>query len=123
MPHKKKLTDKIKKQFSMLANQLSPENLCGDGEYTQAQAKDKFKTLMIEWHKLEDQIGMKITQETLDLWEEETLPKNMDSASLLQELIDTMCQWSGESIAEKAGEILGHKVNYLGDDLFQIIET
>lgn len=67
----KKLTPDIKKKFAVLANSLSPENLCGDGEYTQAETKDRFKTLMIQWHKLEDQIGMKVTQETLDQWDAE----------------------------------------------------
>ena len=76
MTSKKKirLTNAVKEKFSVMANQLSPENLCGDGEYTQAQAKDRFKTIMIQWHKLEDQIGMKITQETIDQWDNERIP-------------------------------------------------
>jgi hypothetical protein len=68
------LTDDIKKRFSYLANQLSPENLAGDGEYTHAQTKDRFKTLMVLWHKLEDQIGMKVTQDTIDQWENNNEP-------------------------------------------------
>jgi hypothetical protein len=48
--------------------------------------------------------------------------RTMDTARLLQELTDTMCQWDGESIAEKANEILSHKVKYLGDDMYEVIE-
>ena len=73
MPTKRRtrLTKEIKEQFSDMACELSPENLCGDGEYTQAQAKDRFEKIMIRWHKLEDQIGMKVNDEIINQWEEE----------------------------------------------------
>ena len=72
MPTKRtRLTTEIKKKFSDMACELSPENLCGDGEYTQAQAKDRFKKIMTRWHSLEDQIGMKVNDEIINQWEEE----------------------------------------------------
>lgn len=48
--------------------------------------------------------------------------KKIEIDRLLQELTDTMCHWDGESIAEKAEGILGHKVRYLGDGFFEISE-
>jgi len=46
----------------------------------------------------------------------------LDIDQLLQECTNTLVQWDGESIAEKAQEILGHPVKYLGDSMFQINE-
>jgi hypothetical protein len=69
---KKRLTQSVKDTFRTMANQLSPENLCGDGEYTNAQAKDRYKKIMVQWWKLEDQIGMKVNQEIIDQWEKES---------------------------------------------------
>lgn len=50
------------------------------------------------------------------------MSKTVDIGKLLQECTDTLVQWDGESIAEKAEEILGHKVKYLGDSMFEIKE-
>jgi hypothetical protein len=50
------------------------------------------------------------------------MAKKVDTAKLLQELTDTMCHWDGDDIAEKAEQILGHKVTYLGDDMYEIKE-
>ena len=49
--------------------------------------------------------------------------KSVDVFKLLGELTDTMSQWDGESIAEKAQEILGHPVKYVGDSVFEINEN
>lgn len=51
-----------------------------------------------------------------------TTTKKKDSAEVLQLITDTMCHWEGEDIAEKATEILGHPVRYIGDDLYEIKE-
>ena len=48
--------------------------------------------------------------------------RKKDSSEVLQLITDTMCHWEGEDIAEKATEILGHPVKYLGDDLYEIKE-
>ena len=48
--------------------------------------------------------------------------RKVDSAKILQEIIDTMMHWEGDDIAEKAEEILGHPVKYEGDDLYTISE-
>jgi len=53
----------IRKQFDYLENQLSPENLCGDGEYTRTQTIRRYKAIMVQWRKLEKQIGMKVNPE------------------------------------------------------------
>lgn len=49
--------------------------------------------------------------------------KTVDIGKLLQECTDTLVQWDGESIAEKAQDILGHPVTYVGDSMFQINES
>lgn len=54
------LNDGYKRAFSQLANALSPENLCGDGEYTRAQAKARQKNIMAEWESLEKAAGGKV---------------------------------------------------------------
>ena len=48
--------------------------------------------------------------------------RKIDTSRLLQECIDTLCLWEGTDIAEKAEEILGHPVKYLGDDLYEVKE-
>jgi hypothetical protein len=48
--------------------------------------------------------------------------RKVDTAKLLQEITDTMCHWEGEDIAEKAQEVLGHPVEYLGDDIYEVKE-
>jgi hypothetical protein len=49
--------------------------------------------------------------------------RKLDVGQLLQECTDTLVQWDGESIAEKAEEILGHPVKYLGDSMFEVKEN
>jgi hypothetical protein len=65
---KTKLTPAIKKQFSELQNQLSPENLSCDGELSRSQARSKHKEIMVQWWALEDKIGMKVNAETIEQW-------------------------------------------------------
>lgn len=48
--------------------------------------------------------------------------RTVDIGKLLQECTDTLIQWDGEDIAEKAEEILGHPVKYIGDSTFEIQE-
>jgi hypothetical protein len=44
--------------------------------------------------------------------------KKLDSSEILNKIIDTMSLWEGKDIAEKAEEILGHPVTYIGDNLY-----
>jgi hypothetical protein len=48
--------------------------------------------------------------------------RKLDSSELIREVTDTLSLWEGKDIAEKAEEILGHSVTYLGDDLYEIKE-
>ena len=57
------LTNEVKVQFRRLACNLSPENLCCDGEISQAQAKVKERKLLAEWKKLEQAVGRQVGQE------------------------------------------------------------
>jgi hypothetical protein len=52
----------VAKEFASLAHQLSPENLHEDGEISDAQAQKKYITIMRKWHKLETQVGRKVTE-------------------------------------------------------------
>lgn len=58
----KKLKDElipadIREKFEQLATELSPENLAGDGEYTNAQVRGRHKHIQNEWKKLEKIVG------------------------------------------------------------------
>ena len=44
--------------------------------------------------------------------------KKLSTSEILNVIVDTMSQWEGKDIAEKAEEILGHPVMYIGDDLY-----
>jgi len=48
--------------------------------------------------------------------------RKLDVGQLLKECTDTLVLWDGESIAEQAEEILGHKVTYIGDSMFEVTE-
>jgi hypothetical protein len=51
------------------------------------------------------------------------MPKRkVDTSQLIQTICDTLSLWEGEDIAEKAEEILGHPVSYLGDSIFETKE-
>jgi hypothetical protein len=49
------------------------------------------------------------------------MKRKLDSSELIQEITDTLAHWSGTDLAEKASDILGHEVIYLGD-LYEIID-
>lgn len=49
--------------------------------------------------------------------------RKFDVGQLLQECTDTLIQWDGDSIAEKAQDILGHPVTYIGDSMFEVNES
>ena len=49
--------------------------------------------------------------------------RKLDTAGLLREISDTMALWNEVDIAEQASSILGHEVQYLGDDMYQVIEN
>jgi hypothetical protein len=62
------LTAEIKDQFSRLASELSPENLCCDGELRGARLKAKKNRLVKEWQALEKKAGVKVTEEDTFKW-------------------------------------------------------
>jgi hypothetical protein len=68
-------TPEIKKQFGDLVNRLSPENLSCDGELPKAQVNAKYRGLMSQWHALEKQIKMKVTEEMAWDWDTESYNK------------------------------------------------
>lgn len=56
------LTKKQREKFLTLACQLSPESLTCDGELPDAQVRARFHSLMRQWHKLEAEVGRKVTE-------------------------------------------------------------
>jgi hypothetical protein len=65
------LTDEIKRQFVEMSYSLSPENLTGDGEIPRSQWQKKLNKLKHDWRELEEQIGMKVTEEMAWKWNNE----------------------------------------------------
>lgn len=41
---------------------------------------------------------------------------------LLQEMVEVMAQWDGESVERVANQVFTHKVTYIEDSLFEIEE-
>jgi len=62
------LTKENKQKFASLACQLSPENLCCDGELPQYLVRQRYSKLTKQWKALEKQIGMKVTEEQTWEW-------------------------------------------------------
>ena len=56
------LTEEIRKQFAILACQLSPENLHCDGEISRAEAKRRERALLAKWSELERRVGRPVDE-------------------------------------------------------------
>jgi hypothetical protein len=52
---------RIEERFFGLANRLSPENLCCDGELSRSQTRIRYQQIMREWRALEKEVGRKFT--------------------------------------------------------------
>ena len=59
---KKRTEQAIMADFSDLTIALSPENLHCDGEISPAQAQMNYIQLMTKWHKLEKELGRKMSE-------------------------------------------------------------
>ncbi len=53
-------------RFDALCCRLSPENVCGDGEYPRAYVRKLHSAIMREWAALEREAGRKVTQEEIE---------------------------------------------------------
>jgi hypothetical protein len=62
------LTIEMKREFSRLAGELSPENLHCDGELPLHLVRQKKRKLDAEWVKLEQQVGRKVTEDEVFNW-------------------------------------------------------
>lgn len=58
----------VKSKFDELASRLEPENLHCDGEISNAEADERYRQIMIEWHDLEKQIGRKVSEDDIYNW-------------------------------------------------------
>lgn len=62
------MDESLMTEFKKLANDLSPENLCCDGELCQAEVGRKYNFLMKEWKLLEKKAGRKVTEDEVWGW-------------------------------------------------------
>ena len=58
----------IKKDFIGLSCRLSPENLCCDGEISDAEVDRRYNQIMREWRKLEKEFGRDVGDEEVFEW-------------------------------------------------------
>jgi len=73
------MTDKQKQQFIDMACELSPENLCCDGELSRAQTNARYRKIMKRWHALEATVGRSVSEsEAWDWTMEESRKKVVD---------------------------------------------
>jgi hypothetical protein len=61
----------LKERFLSLSSQLSPENLCCDGELRGAALKRKEADLRRQWHELEKEAGQSVSEEETWAWHKE----------------------------------------------------
>ncbi len=61
--------DEIMDWFVKLASDLSPENLCCDGEISMAQARMRARKIMKEWKALEKMYGCEVSEDQAWDWE------------------------------------------------------
>ena len=62
-----KLDGAIFDKFLDLASDLSPENLCCDGEASKTYIAQKLRRIKKEWKALENQVGRKVTED--EVWD------------------------------------------------------
>jgi hypothetical protein len=67
----KAITREDKRRFLDLACQLSPENLCCDGEISMAQARRREWFVRDKWSKLEAMVGRKVSEDEVWNWTRE----------------------------------------------------
>ena len=61
-----KIDVKDMEEFARIANRMSPENLCGDGELSRAQANVRARALTAQWTALERKAGRKVSMEEVE---------------------------------------------------------
>lgn len=61
------IPDDVFKEFRCLINDLSPENLAGDGEYSKEQVEANLKRIYDRWEELEVQCGRQVTQTSIQI--------------------------------------------------------
>ena len=80
MENKMKLTKEQYQQFLNMSSQLSPENLHCDGEISNSEAGRRYRAIMSKWHKLEKEVGRKVTEDEiwkihLETWSKQPIDK------------------------------------------------
>ena len=56
----------VRRQFQDLACARSPENLCGDGEFSRREVQRRHKAIMAEWHELERLLGRRVSLDEIE---------------------------------------------------------
>ena len=60
-----KMTEEMYQKFEELSCDLSPENLCCDGECSRAETNRRYKAIIKEWHKLEKTLGRNVSEDEI----------------------------------------------------------
>lgn len=63
-----KTPEECKSWFIQLTGELSPENLCCDGELSRSQVRPKLARIQKEWQELEEIFGRKVSEEEAEMW-------------------------------------------------------
>lgn len=58
--------DELMNHLGILAGELSPENLCCDGELSRTAVKQKLRELKAEWKEVEKKLGRKVSEYEAD---------------------------------------------------------
>jgi hypothetical protein len=58
----------LKRKFDDLSGQLSPENLCCDGEAPMSYVRKRARELHKQWAELEKLAGRKVSEEEVYQW-------------------------------------------------------
>ncbi len=61
------IPDDVFREFQHLSNRLSPENLAGDGEFSEAQIETNLKNIHDRWEELEVMCGRQVTQTSIQI--------------------------------------------------------
>jgi len=70
---KAKLPKGLQQKFEVLVSELSPENLCCDGELSNQQVVHKLEGIRVEWQQLERLAGRRVSESEIEqLWVDRT---------------------------------------------------
>lgn len=100
------LTLELKRKFSDLAGQLSPENLTCDGELTRAQISKRLKAIKSQWKALEKEAGETVDEGATWDWHNELMEADrLDrQAEALLQPQNPLVRWGNPGVWVREGK-------------------